>query len=209
MMKLLGNRKKIIKESSKADKAVQCDANDPYVRILILEKLPKFTDPSDEIFDDYLQRLQLIMNTLKIDEKDKVGFLLASLQEKAREMLMQSRLNIDANTTWIEVIIIMKTLYDPMQTSGNIQTLRQAKQQQNQDFRDFTHMVNQMVNNIFLQQLGYTDAQRECETIKYAIRGAKKELKDRLKGTKYNKIADLMSKAHDLESTMTLDGKKN
>uniref|UniRef100_A0A914R3R1 Uncharacterized protein n=1 Tax=Panagrolaimus davidi TaxID=227884 RepID=A0A914R3R1_9BILA len=151
-MKLLSNKKKNIKDCTKVDKAVQTDGNDPYLSLLILEKLPKFTEPSDENFNCYVEKFQIITDT-KIDGKDKIGFLLATSG-----------------------------------TTANIQTLRQAKQQNDQDFYTFTIMVHQMVKNIFLQQLGYTDAQRESETIRYAIRGAKKELKGSLKGTRYNNI---------------------
>jgi hypothetical protein len=206
MMKLLGNKKKSIKESSKVDKAVQCDNNDPYVRVLILEKLPKFTNPSDGNFDHYLQHLQQVMKALKIDDKDKVSFLFACLQDKASEKLEQSQLLINENSSWEQTTTLLKNTFGQLKTTGNIQTLRQTKQQHDQEFHDFTNLVQQLVNKIFVHELGYTDAQRESETIRYAIRGAKKELKDQLKGKKYNTIVEVKLKAHDLETKMANHG---
>jgi len=202
MMKLLGNRKKSVKESSRCDKGVQCNNVDPYVRLLILEKLPKYSNPSGENFNFYLQRLQFVMEALKIDEKDKVCFLFACLQGEASEKLDHSHPAINEKITWEEATTTLRKIFNPLQINNNIQTLRQAKQQPDQDFHDFTKTIQQLVKNIFKEELGYNDAHRENEVIRYMIRGAKKKLKDQLKGKKYNSVEEVIVKAQSLETTI-------
>lgn len=202
MLKLL-KKKKANEFPETNDKAVQCDNNDPLIRILILEKLPKYSNPFDENFNNFLQQLHLTMEALKINEKEKVSFLFACLQGPASDKVKQCRPNIHKTSTWEDATTTLKMIFNPLQTNGNIQTLRQLKQQRDQDFNSYATIVQQMVNNIFLNQLGYTDSCREIETIRYSIRGAKKELKHQLKGTKHISIADLILKAKALESNMT------
>lgn len=87
---ILLKKKKINEFPTTVDKAVQCDNSDPYVRILIIEKLPKYTRPSDENFNNYLQQLQLTMEALKLDEKEKVSFYLDVYRDRHGKKLINA-----------------------------------------------------------------------------------------------------------------------
>ena len=208
MLKLLSkgaSKKKGMDSSPKADKAVQCDAADSYLRILVLEKLPKFTNPSDEIFDSYLKIFCSYMEILKIDEKDKVSLLYACFQGKALEKLVQSHITVDTNIPWQQTITKLRHIFDPSNINNNvsIQHLKQLKQSKSQPLENFIITVKELVNNIFLQQLGYTDEQREMETIRYFVRGATPAIKQQLKGNKFKTIAEVLKKAEEIQQQST------
>lgn len=204
MLKLLSknaSKKKCIDSPPKADKAVQCDVTDAYLRILILEKLPKFTNPSDENFDSYLRIFCSHMEILKIDEKDKVSFLYSCFQGKSLEKIIQSHITVDTNIPWQETTTNLSHIFDSSNFNDtvSIQQLKQLKQSNNQTLENYIITVKKMVNKIFLQQLGYTDEQREIETIRYFVRGATPAIKQQLIGNKFKTVAEVLKTAQEIQ----------
>lgn len=204
MLKILSkgaSKRKGIDSPPKADKAVQCDAADSYLRILILEKLPKFANPSDENFDSYLKIFCSYMEILKIDQNEKVSLLFACFQGKALEMIIQSDITVDTNIPWQQTTTTLHHIFDPSNTKNkvSINQLKQLKQLKEQSLENFIITVTQVVNNLFPQHLGYTDTQREMEIIRYFVRGAIPAIKQHLKGNKFKTTAEVLQQAQAIQ----------
>ena len=188
----------------KAHKGTQCESSDAYLRLILLEKLPKYSQPSDENFDSFLYIFQQYLEILHVKENEKVSLLFACLRENALDKLTHQPITINDQTSWEQTTQKLRDIFCSNNTL-TIQTLQQLKQQDHQPLENFAHTVQQLVNNLFLNSNGYTDQQRENESIRYFVRGIVKPVKNQLKGNKFQSMKEVLAKAQQIQTTMIIN----
>ena len=179
---------------SYSDKATQCDDNDSYLRLMLIKKLPKFSNPFDENINSFIIHFSQCADALQINPSDRCNLLLASIHGHAAAKLLNVP-SLEA-TTWENVVsFLQNTFPEKPQAPQTLENLRQLKQQNDQSLEDYGRQIQQAVTHFFTDERGYNDTHREIEAIRHFVRGIRKPIKKHIKGHKYHSFQHALEQA--------------